>query len=51
MKLTACCYLKMKNPSKAHEYIKSTLEYCRVVFGERSIEVAMLKVEAAKIFF
>jgi tetratricopeptide (TPR) repeat protein len=51
LRLTACCHLKLKNPKKAHEYIKSALEYSRLAFGEKSIEVAKLKAETGKIFF
>ena len=43
-KLTACCYLKLKNYKKAHEFIRSAIEYNVSAFGDKSKEVALLKV-------
>lgn len=51
IKLMACCHCKLKNYKKAHEYIQRALHFSTGQTGEKSKEVAKLKIERAKIFY
>jgi hypothetical protein len=50
-RLTACCHLKLKNYKKAHEFIRTALDYCSATHGDKSKQVAHLKIDMAKIYF
>jgi Tfp pilus assembly protein PilF len=51
IKLMAGCHCKLKNYKKAHEYIQRALDFSRSEEGEKSKEVAKLKIESGKIFY
>jgi hypothetical protein len=51
IKLMANCHSKLKNYKKAHELIQRALDFSKSQSGEKSKEVAKLKIERAKIYY
>lgn len=51
IRLMANCNTKLKNYKKAHEYIQRAMSYGISTQGEKSKEVAKLKIDRAKIYY
>lgn len=51
LKLIANCHTKLKNYKKAHSYLERAMGYCKKSKGEKSVQLAKLKIDQAKNYF